>query len=589
MSSETGSYIDVDRPRERVYDETVAEYSVFDKLVAGLSTSERRDMLQRIASSVKVIEPDTTADEYATVDLEERFARMGLLRRLVVMVVAFFTGRELLSVVETYLLRDLGRSVNARLPHGFDIVGQQLRPGAVEDFSRLAEHSRRFADILSRVMGRERRGFVAFLASLHAPEAHERLHRDTDPFAIAAEQPELKEADVRRRALNEVEEAVSTLPPAIRQKIYTDVRGLHNLMLLSSFPFDRIRIAFEPAPGGDAVPVPLSRVVDELARLAGLFEGLRQDPSPVLFEALALYEERDELGGEDDAVERVVQAHVNRFAEAYEQIREFGRHYPLVDLVRIAHANIHFRPTPPGGGEDWFNQWKSFWRDRVEEAHRRYAYQRHIESLLSQARSALEIESIGAFPGYPPSGLDQLGRHGLSMGLLKAFFDEVFVHDVAAPVGALYREGEFYKADNRADMDRAWRALERLQTDLANFEVRLRPSGDLGMAWRQANEDSLPPDAARERRLSLVASIDGDASALLHRAVETLRLLGELIQGVLYGTVGGRYDTVSNLGELGGRSADRYVTRLERAHVRVKGVADVLSDLQNVETTMDSA
>lgn len=109
------------------------------------------------------------------------------------------------------------------------------------------------------------------------------------------------------------------------------------------------------------------------------------------------------------------------------------------------------------------------------------------------------------------------------------------------------------------------------------------------MAWRQANEDSLPPDAARERRLSLVASIDGDASALLHRAVETLRLLGELIQGVLYGTVGGRYDTVSNLGELGGRSADRYVTRLERAHVRVKGVADVLSDLQNVETTMDSA
>ena len=567
----------------------MAEYSVFDKLVAGLSTNERRDMLQRIASSVKVIEPDETPDEYATVDLEERFGRMGLVRRLVVIVIAFFTGRELLSVVESYLLRDLGRTVNARLPHGFDTVQQHLRPGAVEDFTRLSEYARRFADILSRVMGRERRAFVAFLASLHAPEAHERLQRDTDPFAIAAEQPELKEADVRRRALNEVEEAVSTLPPAIRQKIYTDVRGLHELMLLSAFPFDRIRLAFEPAPGGEPVPVPVSRIVDELARLAGIFEGLRQDPSPVLFEALALYEERDRLEGEDETVERVVREHVSRFAEAYEQIREFGRRYPLVDLVRIAHANIHFRPTAPGGGEDWFNQWKAFWRDRVEEAHRRYAYRRRIESLLSQARSAFEVESVGVFPGYPPSGLDQPARHGLSMGLLKVFVDEILPHDVAGPVGALYREGEFYKADNRADMDRAWRALERLQTDIANFEVRLRPTGDLGMAWRQADEDALPAEAARERRLSLVASIDGDASALLHRAVETLRLLGELVQGVLYGTVGGRYDTVSNLGELGGRSPDGYVKRLEQAHVRVKGAADVLSDLQNLESTMDTA
>ncbi len=567
----------------------MAEYSVFDKLVAGLSTNERRDMLQRIASSVKVIEPDEVPDEYATVDLEGRFERMGLVRRLVVIVVAFFTGRELLSVVESYLLRDLGRTVNARLPHGFDTVQQHLRSGAVEDFARLCEHSRRFADILSRVMGRERRAFLAFLASLHAPEAHERLQRDTDPFAIAAEQPELKEADVRRRALNEVEEAVSTLPAAIRQKIYTDVRGLHELMLLSAFPFDRIRLAFEPAPGGEPVPVPVSRIVDELARLAGIFEGLRQDPSPVLFEALALYEEREQLEGEDEMVERVVREHVSRFAGAYEQIREFGRRYPLVDLVRIAHANIHFRPTPPGGGEDWFNQWKGFWRDRVEAAHRRYAYRRRVESLLSQARSAFEVDSVGVFPGYPPSGLDQPARHGLSMGLLKVFVDEILPHDVAGPVGALYREGEFYKADNRADMDRAWRALERLQTDIANFEVRLRSTGDLGIAWRQADEDSLPAEAARERRLSLVASIDGDASALLHRAVETLRLLGELVQGVLYGTVGGRYDTVSNLGELGGRSADGYVKRLEQAHVRVKGAADVLSDLQNLESTMDTA
>ncbi|MFP4114741.1 MAG: DUF5312 family protein [Spirochaetota bacterium] len=567
----------------------MAAYSVFDKLVAGLSTSERRDMLRRIASSVHLPESDEVSEVHAAVDLDESYRKMGLLRRLLVLVVAFFTGRERSSVVESYLLRDLGRAVNARLPHGFDTVQEQLRPGSVEDFRRLSERARRFTGILGRVMGRERRAFIAFLAGLHAPEAQERLVSDTDPFAIGASQPELREQEVKRRALNEIDETTATLSPAIRQRIYTDVRAMHQLMALSSFPFDRILVPFHPVAGGEPVPVPLSRVVEEIARLAGIFEGLRQDPSAVLFEALGLYQEQDRLDEDDEAVEKLVQHNVDTLAEAYHEIREFSRLYPLADLVRIAHANIHYRPTPLGGGEDWFAQWKGFWRDRVEEVHRRYAYQRRMDTIVGKAKSTLDLGDVGPFPGYPPSGLDQLARHGLSMGILRVVFEEVFPRDLSGAIAALFRDAEFYKAENRADLDRGWHALQRLQTDVANMEVRLRSSGDLGLAWRQATDDSLPADAARERQLGLIATIDGEASAMLHRAVDTFRLLGDVIQGVLYGTVGGRYDTISNLSEIGGTAPSAFVKRLEKAHVSCKATADILTDLQNVETTIEAA
>ncbi|MFW5688601.1 MAG: DUF5312 family protein [Spirochaetota bacterium] len=562
----------------------MAEYSVFDKLVSGLSSFERRDMLQRIASSVKVIEPDALAEDDGTVDLDESYQKMGLFRRFMVIVVAFFTGRELLSVVESYLLRDLGRKVDAQLPHGLDTVQQHLRAGALADFRTLAARARAFSPILSRVMGRERRAFVAVLAGLHAPEAQARLVSDTDPFAIGAAQPELREQDVKRRALNEVDETVATLSPTVRQRIYTDVRALHHLLALSSFPFDRVLTGFQPVADGEPVPVPLSRISDELARLAGIFEGLRQDPNGVLFEALGLYQEQDRLDEDDDAVERLVQEDVNQLAEAYAEIRAFGRRYPLADLVRIAHANIHFKPTPIGGGEDWFAQWKSFWRERVEEIHRRFAYQRRLDTILSKARTTLELDPIEPFPGYPPSGLDRPARHAMSMGLLHAIMDSTYPKGIEGPVGTIYRDGEFYKADNRTDMDRAWQALQRIGTDVANLEVRLRLGGDLGMSWAQANDDSLPPDAAHERRMSLIASVDSEASALLHRAVDTFRLLGEILQGVLYGTVGGRYDTLSNLGELGGPAADGFVKRVEQAHVSCKAASDSLADLQNVES-----
>lgn len=563
--------------------------TVFDKLVAGLSSRERRDMLERIASSVKVVENEVVVEDEPVVDLQETYERMGVLRRFVVMLAAFFTGRDRLAVVEAQLLRDLGRRASQRLPHGLDLVQQQLRPGAGEDFRKLSERARRFSAVLGRVMGRERRAFVAFLAGLHAPEAQTRLVRETDPFVIGAEQPELRENEVKRRAVNQIDEIASTLAPALRQRIYTDVRAMHQLMALSAFPFDRLVTLFRPVPGGDEVPVPLARIVDDLSRLAGIYDGMGQDPSALLFEGLGLYQEQDRLDEEDGAVEDVVREHVDDFSRAYADIKEFGRRYPLTDLVRIAHATIHYRPTPSGGGEDWFAQWKGFWRERVDEAHHRFAYDRHVDAILAKARSALDLSSVEPFPGYPPSGLGAPARHGLSMGVLHSVFDEAYDQKLEVPIGTIFRDGEFYKADNRTEMDRAWQALQRVRTDVANLEVRLRPSGDLGLAWRQATDESLPPDAAAERRQSLVATIDGDARALLHRAVETFRLTGELLQGVLYGTVGGRYDTVSNLGELGGRTADTFVKRLEQAHVVCKVAAETLTDLQNIESTASHA
>ncbi len=566
----------------------MAAYSVFDKLVARLSSSERQTMLERIASSIKIAEPDDGLPDDEVIDLEESYRRMGLFRRFAIFLLAFFTGRDRLSVVEGYLLRDLARKVASAIPHGFDTVQLAFRPASVEDFRRLSERARRFAGVLARVMGRERRAFVAFLASIHAPEVQERLVADTDPFGIGAAQPELKDADVRRRALNEVDSITSTLSPQIRSRIYTDVRVLHQLMTLSAFPFDRLIAVFQPVAGGEPVPAPLSRVAEELARLSAVYEGMRPDPSPVLFEALGLYQNQDRLDEDDEVVEELVRRHVESLAAAYTEIREFGRRYPFTDLVRIAHANVHYRPTAAGGGEDWFAHWKGFWRDRAEDAWRRYSYQRRVDAVVSTAVSTLGLRGAEPFPGYPPSGLDEPARHALSMGILRASM-ELCERELSAPIGALYRDGEFYKADNRAEMDRAWHAMKRLQTDVANMEVRLRPTGDLGMAWAQSGQDTLPAEAARERQLSLVATIDGEASAMVRRGVETFHLIGEILEGVLYGTVGGRYDTVANLSELGGRSPEGFAKRLEDAHVRSKAAAGILSDLLGVETSIEGA
>ena len=558
--------------------------SVFDKLVSSLSTTERRDMLERIAGAVDLSPADVANDEPVAIDLEARYRSMGLVRRLIIVLVALFTGRERLSVVESYLLRDLARSVASRLPHGYDTVEQLLKPGALDDFRELAAAARLLGGPIGRVMGSERRSFISFLASLHAPETQARLLDETDPFTVGRQEPDLREADVRRRVLKACEDALSVVSPTIRSRIYDDVRGLHNLMALGSFPFDRMCVVFMPVADGQPVAAPLARLVDDLSRLANIYAGLRQGVSPRLFEALVLYQNRDALDDDDDRLEQRVRDDVQRLSGAYGRIGAFARHYPLADLVRLAHGNIHYQPTAQSGGEDWFAQWKGFWKERIEAAHRRFAYDRRVEAILNEARETLDLTSVDPFPGYPPSGADGVARHGLSLGLLHGFIGQVYRTRLASVVGVLYKEGEFYKSENRSDLDRLHHDLERLLTELANLEVRLRPTGDLGMTWKQALDESIPPEAAAERRESFVTVLDNDANALVHRFVEVFRTLGDVLQGVLYGTLGGRYDTIGNLADLGGSRSGAYVRKLEDVHVKIKAAASTVADLITVET-----
>ena len=563
--------------------------SVFDKLVGSLSSRERRDMLLRIASSVRPHDSADTQTDDSVVDLDEGFRSMGLLRRVLILIVGFFSGRDRHVVVESYLLRDLTKQVAATIPCGFDTTQHQFRAASSSDFRMLADRARRFSGVLARVMGRERRSFIAFLVGLHAPEVQERLVLDADPARIGAATPNLSDSDVKRHAHHEIEQITGTLSPAVRRTIYTDVRALHQLMALSSFPFDRVLGVFFPVPGGDPVPLPVRRVADELSRLATIYEGLRHNPSGVLFEALGIYQDQDRLDEDDAAVEALVQRNVDALTATYSDIIEFGQQYPLTHLVRIANGNIHARPAEAGGGEDWFAQWKGFWRDRLEDAHRRYSYRRRIEAAVIQAISTLEMRTHEAFPGYPPSGLDQPTRHGLSAGILRAVMNGVFEHEIAGPLAALYRGAEFYNVDNKRDLERIWHEIERLRTDLASFEIRLLPTGDLGLSWLRVSGDARPTDLFRDQQTTLAGSIDREAASMVRRAIESFHLLAEMLNGVLYGTVGGRYDTISNFDDLGERPGAAYRKSLELAHARCKAASGVLSDILDVETSIDAA
>ncbi len=64
--------------------------------------------------------------------------------------------------------------------------------------------------------------------------------------------------------------------------------------------------------------------------------------------------------------------------------------------------------------------------------------------------------------------------------------------------------------------------------------------------------------------------------------------LSKVLNGVLHGEVGGYYDTLSNLQEIGGRHNKNYLEALDRALVGCRSAAGILGKLFDLERAQGS-
>jgi hypothetical protein len=141
-------------------------------------------------------------------------------------------------------------------------------------------------------------------------------------------------------------------------------------------------------------------------------------------------------------------------------------------------------------------------------------------------------------------------------------------------------EGIFYKDQNRQEFTEALDMLGDIEGRMRSFEARLAETGNLGGGMQAAEEEG-----AVERQEALSAEADRLAQNIAVESIGAIRIVCNVVYGVLFGEPGGRYDTLSNRNEIGGRGNAELLQRLESAHELLKACLDVISrayDLENL-------
>jgi hypothetical protein len=265
-------------------------------------------------------------------------------------------------------------------------------------------------------------------------------------------------------------------------------------------------------------------------------------------------------------------------------IREFNESVPLDLIVKYATGNLGYQPRAPGGGEDWFVLYKGFWRRRLSRNYALFYRSRMEARLAARATAYLGVAALPELEHYRPESFEQSVplKHALSLGFLKGFFQQVFAR-VSRPLRIILSGGDFYKPENRNQLNDALAYLGLIEENINSLESRLNDQGDLGLELADARAERKNP-AVRLRRIRSVAEqADRNASYLVAECAKKLTTLTQVLEGILHGKSSERFDTLANLSAIGGVGNRLLVSAWTEALEQLKGAVGLLHEMRDLE------
>ena len=160
-----------------------------------------------------------------------------------------------------------------------------------------------------------------------------------------------------------------------------------------------------------------------------------------------------------------------------------------------------------------------------------------IENVISDAR---------------PDGLPVPEAFALSF--LLTFYTAVFMADINNSLRPILIDGEFFKKENRMEFTEAYNDLIKLEDDIKRFEIDVSSNGDFGKRYSEAKQEisSLP---IKRRKIQIVLEeASRKASAIINTTRAAMKMMINILNGIVKKDPSGRFDGLSNLSQLAGRT-----------------------------------
>jgi uncharacterized LabA/DUF88 family protein len=559
--------------------------SVFDRLVQELSQEERQKMLSGLAAMFEQ-ENDPVhpvEEDPEPVNLESEYALFPFFKKLIVLLRTFFTPLTRMEIIEDAVMRRIASHLENSYPGLYDYQTGMVSPLFLKEMKRLHKGIQVFTVPISRLTSRRKEELFALLINQDMPHIENRINETCRPSNFSSDTGEESEKELHRQVYNQFEDILEELTPEERGKLNQDARSLQLLTEFVFFSYEKITARFSAA--GKGAGCSGADLKDSLNYLTRIFHSMNVNPSFGLLEALFMVTRLEQEDLDPGEFFESLGADMKKARDTLVLLRQFYRQIPLYDLLRLVSGKATVFLKPLAGGEEWLSLLRSFYKNKLRRDVRRYLIRKEYDQCIREALELLEMKELETLPHYNENACDgELTlKHVQSLAFLKTYIQRLFSLKLNPPLKQVLIDGEFYKEQNSEEYSEAYNGLHLLLDSVEQAADFLSPGGEGGRKLHSIFSDGLPAVLRDRKTAAIAADADKLAGRTIYRGDELLTLLSSVIYGILFGEKGGRFDTLSNLGYIGGRSNESFRKNLEACYHSIDTARRILSAMVRLE------
>ncbi len=556
--------------------------NTFERLVLTMKSSERQDLLRRIAE-VSEAESDRQPSRPLVSEpvsaLIQGLSSEPFIVRLWFTVRAFFSSTTPAHLYTESLVARLGKDLHRNFPLFIDTKQSVLQKDFYEQLLLLKQTASFFSGLLASCED-DKGGFYVFLGSMIMTSTDERIIAETDP--LTAGRTDESSTDQRLSLLRKLDSILSLIPEDERSRMYQAAQSIEWIKAFCSISFDRMLLRFNTY--GQRTVCPLDSVSDELRFLARVLSSARRIPV-ILLEAMHLFTVQERVQDPRFDLETECTAFVTKAGAYLANIKSFRNVIPINDIVRFTLRDVAWKPNPVEGGEDWFVVFKNAWKKRFDQKWGLWQRHHRRAQVIKSILYYLGSEELPKLEYHPWENLwvPLTFNREMSLGFIKAFFSSVYPELILRQLKVVLIEGEFYRRENLNEYTDTYNTLEHMQHEISLFETRLSPKGDIGEGFELVKREKMATTKGKARLDNLMMSLESTADDIVSRLTAAFRTMDLLLGGILGIARGGQYETLVNMASLQGKANDKFRQQLAKARELMNTAGALLGDAEVVE------
>lgn len=557
----------------------------FERLVAGLSSEDRSNMLDRInktaAPSIQFVETETQ-ENGKNYTLLLRYKDESIFYKFIVWLRGIIYKKETVKIYNEDVLANMAKKVDRNHP---GVLNHRIKSLDTVFYQRLkslkeaADFFKPYFNFIDENPG----DFYVFLSSFVTPELSKAINEQADPFTLDFDVEPTNE--VRNRLIKKMDEILKGFDGQAKNSMYYAVCSVNWLKQFSKLPYLHFQSQFTNLTGS-TYTCPYKNACNDFEAFAAVFSNIHPVQNEIL-EAMLLFSQRKDLkkNAQEKDIERTVKEFLAQANQHFATIQMFISGIPIIKVGKIINEDYDWLPGNTTGVEAWFPSFRAHWKKIIEIRWNDWIRERKKNMLSHKLKEDFGLDE---FPGmrYKPWGdlwIRVPFTYELSGGFISWFTYEYF-DDIIPTLNEVMMEGVFIRSENRVEYSEGLNFFVQANNRMIELLARLAPGGEFGTLFDEFATSRIRSFQVQNQIDSMMGTTESEVRAVIEDFLKGSKMMESVFKGIMDEKKDGAHEGLQNYTVIKGHQNRVWRDRLvEIRHILNRAVF-YISELEPIDS-----